>query len=58
MFAKMFAKNCEKKIPNTWNIRCLVYESFVPATKHIILKIALCNKEKHSMFFFILIHWE
>ena len=29
--------NYEKK--NTWNIRCLVVESFVEATQHIILKI-------------------
>ena len=27
------------KKKNTWNIRCLVVESFVEATQHIILKI-------------------
>ena len=31
IFAKNFVRNFEKK--NTWNIRCLVVESFVPATQ-------------------------
>ena len=38
MFAKNFARNYEKK-NNTWNIRCLVDESFVTAIQRIILKI-------------------
>ena len=38
IFAKIFARNYEKK-NNTWNIRRLVDESFVPATQRIILKI-------------------
>ena len=37
IFAKIFARNYKKY--NTWNIRCLVDESFVPATQRIILKI-------------------
>ena len=37
IFAKIFARNYKKD--NTWNIRCLVDESFVPVTQHIILKI-------------------
>ena len=32
IFAKNFARNYEKK-NNTWNIRRLVDESFVPATQ-------------------------
>ena len=31
IFAKNFERNYEKK--NTWNIRCFVDESFVPATQ-------------------------
>ena len=38
IFAKNFARNYEKK-KNTWNIRRLVDESFIPATQRIILKI-------------------
>ena len=38
IFAKNFARNYEKN-NNTWNIRCLVDETFVPATQRIILKI-------------------
>ena len=38
ILAKNFARNYEKK-KDTWNIRCLVGESFVPATMRIILKI-------------------
>ena len=38
IFAKNFARNYEK-IDNTWNIRDLVDESFVPANRFIILKI-------------------
>ena len=37
IFPKNFARNYEKD--NTWNIRRLVDESFVPATQCIILKI-------------------
>ena len=39
--AKNFARNYEKTSlkNNTWNIRRLVDESFVPATQRIILKI-------------------
>ena len=36
--ARIFARNYEKN-NNTWNIRCLVDESFIPATQRIILKI-------------------
>ena len=31
------------KKDNTWNIRCLVHEAFVPAIQHIILKIVGFN---------------
>ena len=37
IFAKNFARNYERN--NTWNIRCLVDESFVPLTECIVLKI-------------------
>ena len=37
-FCKEFCKKLWKK-NNTWNIRCLVDELFVPATQRIILKI-------------------
>ena len=36
IFAKNFARNYEK---NTWNIRRLVDESFVPVNQRIILQI-------------------
>ena len=35
ILAKNFARYCEKK-NNTWNIRCLVDDSFVPANQCII----------------------
>ena len=35
IFAKNFARNYEKP-NNTWNIRCLVDESFVPVIQHIV----------------------
>ena len=38
-FAKNYARNCEKIIICTWNIRHLVDETIDPATQHIILKI-------------------
>ena len=37
IFAKNFARNYEEN--NTWNIRHLVDESFVPLTQRTILKI-------------------
>ena len=38
IFVKNFARNYEKK-NDTWNIRHLVDELFVPATQRIILMI-------------------
>ena len=46
-FVKIFARNYEKN--NTWNIKCLVNEVFVPATQHIILKIVGFNVSKKAL---------
>ena len=58
-FAKNFARNNEKK-NNTWNIRFLVDELFVPATQSMILKIVLTSdalKFVPNPVMFYYCHW-